>query len=204
MKHFDDGEWLDYIKGTSPVPTRTSIERHLDEGCVTCNNLRRFWQAVVEVSSQEFQKDVPEDVLAAGREAYSTWRRQYLLPARARIARLISDSLMQALPSGVRAAASPERRLVHRAGRWLVDLRLEPEGDKRILLIGQALQSGKKALREKGMGVLLMKDSELLLETSANQFGEFQLQFERANNLRIYIDIPGQRPIAVNLPDADQ
>jgi hypothetical protein len=203
VNHFTDEEWLDYIKGAPAVRAGSDIRRHLDEGCERCNNLDRFWQAVVD-SNRKFRDEVPEDVLRAAQAVYSTWRRQYLLPANARIARLIFDSLLEPSPSGVRAGALPGRRLVHRTGRWLVDLRLESQPGNHILLMGQALHSGKKPSGQKGMGVILMMAAELLRETSANEFGEFQLQFERAKNLRIYIDIPGQRPIAINLPDSDQ
>jgi hypothetical protein len=51
--------------------------------------------------------------------------------------------------------------------------------------------------------VLLMSTDTVIAETAANQFGEFQLQFDQAKDLRIYIDVPGNRPIGISLPDFD-
>ena len=111
---------------------------------------------------------------------------------------------MEPLPAGIRASGVSGRRLVHRLGRWQIDLRLEPEAGNRTILTGQVLRSGKKPSGQKGMRVCLMRAAEPLQETTANSFGEFQLQFEPAKDLQIYIDIPAQSPIAVNLPDSDQ
>jgi hypothetical protein len=42
---------------------------------------------------------------------------------------------------------------------------------------------------------------KILAETLANEFGEFQLQFDQTNGLQIYVDIPEPRPVGILLPD---
>jgi hypothetical protein len=70
-------------------------------------------------------------------------------------------------------------------------------------LTGQILGSGKDYAEMPPSIVLLMNRDAVLAWTEANQFGEFHLQLVRANGLRIYADVPGNRPIGIALPDLD-
>ena len=203
LDHFSDEIWSDYVRGLSPVPEALAIEQHLHEGCGTCGNAFQLWRMVAQIASIEVRDEVPEDLLLASRAAYGAWVRRRLLPKRARMARLIFDSLLEPLPVGVRGDSPMPRRVLERAGNWLVDLRFEPVAGKRIVLIGQALRRGKPDVAGVGFPILLMSADTLFTETSTNQFGEFQLQFDRANDLRIYIEVPRQRPIGIVLPDLD-
>ena len=119
------------------------------------------------------------------------------------MALLIFDSWLTPLPAGVRSDSPLPRRILERAGQWLVDLRFEPAAGKRMFLMGQVARSGKHGDARVNLPILLMSPDALLTETSANQFGEFQLQFDQANGLRIYIDVPRQRPVGILLPDLD-
>jgi hypothetical protein len=65
------------------------------------------------------------------------------------------------------------------------------------------LRSGRKPAKAAIIEIILVSAGSLVTQTSANQFGEFQLEYEKAKNLRIYVDIAGQLPIAVDLPESD-
>jgi len=201
--HFTDENWLDYVRGLSPAPKAIIIKQHLEKGCQICHQSFQLWRTVAETARSEIPHEVPEHLVLAIQAAYIAWSRRHLFPRRARMALLIFDSWLKPLPAGVRNDSPLPRRIIERAGPWLIDLRFEPAAGKRMFLMGQVLRSGKHGEARVNLPILLMSPDALLMETSANQFGEFQLQFDQANGLRIYIDVPRQRPIGILLPDLD-
>ncbi len=201
-KHFTDERWYDYVRGVLAAAGVAAIEQHLERGCEECRQSFRLWRTVAETASNEVRAAVPEGLERMAHAAYIGWRQLSLLPRRATMARILFDSLLEPLPAGVRSEASSGRRILGRAGSWSFDLRFEPAAGKHLFLMGQVLRSG----RGRGRGalpVLLMSTDTVIAETAANQFGEFQLQFDQAKDLRIYIDVPGNRPIGISLPDFD-
>jgi hypothetical protein len=198
--HFADEIWVDYVRGLSVADDVSAIEQHLRNECHACIRSFRFWQALAEYAAGETRINIPEPNLRAGRAAYSEWFRRFSLPTRARMARLIFDSLLQPLPAGVRSAGPSPRRILATLGSWSVDLRLESSSGRRVNLAGQVLRSGKGRAPLKPP-VVLMSGDVLVAETSANEFGEFQLQFDETDGLQLYIEIAATRPMGINLPD---
>jgi len=177
------------------------MEQHLEDGCETCQESLRLWRTVAETANGEVRSEVPDDLLRSCQAAFAEWWRRYVLPKRATFARLIFDSLFEPLPAGVRGSGPAPRRVLERAGRWSVDLRFEPTAGKRMVMTGQVLRLGKRGAEQMNMPVLLMRRGALLTDTVANQFGEFQLQFDLADDLQLYVEVPEQRPIGIILPD---
>lgn len=198
--HFTDEIWADYVRGLSAPADASAIEQHLRSDCDSCLRSFRFWQAFVHHTAGEAGIQIPEQDLQGSRAAYSEWFRRYSLPSRARMARLIFDSLLQPLPAGIRASGPSPRRILATLGSWSVDLRLESPSDRRIFMAGQVLRSGKGGTPVKAP-VVLMSGGALVAETSVNDFGEFQLQFDKTSNLRLYVTITASRPMGIDLPD---
>ena len=142
--------------------------------------------------------------MRAGEAIFADWRLRFILPARARRARPIFDSLLEPLPVGVRAGAQAPRRIVHRWGRWTVDLRVDWEPGHRVSVTGQLLGPGSQPEEGSRPAVLLVSRHTPVAETGLNRFGEFQFLFHRAPELVIYITLPEQHVIAVELPDPDR
>ncbi|MBV9507280.1 MAG: hypothetical protein JO323_19985 [Acidobacteriia bacterium] len=201
QKHFTDERWSDYVRGLSPAPDAAAIHQHLEAGCEPCERSFRFWTIVAEVANSEAQNEVSEGQVRISRSAYLSWWRGRMLPQRATMARLLFDSMLAPLPAGVRGHGPSSRRILGRAGQWSLDLRFEPSPGKHLFLVGQILGPESAQSHKTGFPVLLMSPDALVAETTANQFGEFQLQLQRANGLRIYADVPGRRPIGMSLPD---
>jgi anti-sigma factor RsiW len=143
-KHFTDERWSDYVRGLAPAREAAAIEQHLEKGCEACHQSLRLWQTVAEIGNSEVRNEVPEDLLQTSQAAYAAWRQMYVLPQRARMARLIFDSLLEPLPPGIRSGSPSSRRILQRAGQWLFDLRFEPAGGRRMFLMGQILRSGRQ------------------------------------------------------------
>jgi hypothetical protein len=102
------------------------------------------------------------------------------------------------LPAGIRSGSLQSRQLVYAAGEHVIDLWLDAQG-RRIALTGQALLEGKPSERFANVGVGLMHQDRMVAFATTNETGEFQLSFERDQDVELYIDIGGDAPIGVLL-----
>ncbi len=117
------------------------------------------------------------------------------------VARLISDSFRDPLPAGVRGLQDRSRRLLYAAGTLGVDLLIEPEaGSNRLALTGQVLDSAKPDRKFDGVPVTLQGWKGLVAQATAEEFGEFHLDFNFESNLSLEIRIAETNRITVPLP----
>jgi len=139
----------------------------------------------------------PVDELSAFRKT------KELLERVAGKAALVFDSFRQPLPAEVRVVGPSARRLLYKAGRYLVMLRLEPGADSdRVSLVGQILDEGvpKKPLND--LTVLVSSGGRTVDRTLTNRFGEFLLQPDHAKDLRLSVEAPEIGSFIVSLPSA--
>jgi hypothetical protein len=206
MKHFTDETWFDFARGVLPSTNVKILQQHLDEGCEECNRICRIWREVVQVVRREADYEPAESAIRVIKAAFPETRLTKLLPGQAKIARLLFDSFRDPATAafGVRTTSTRARQMLHRAGSWTIDLRLESEAGRRLSVAGQVLRSGPKPASEVSMEVILMSGETLLAQTSTNPFGEFWLECEHQKDLHVYLDVAGCRPVGIALPDPDQ
>lgn len=115
------------------------------------------------------------------------------------MARLVFDSLSQPLTAGVRSGASDSRQLVFEAEGTMLDLVLDSRPQSGTLsLIGQVVDKGGAKVAPRQVAVILWTETgQPLAETSANEFGEFQLEFAAQDRLRLSVEIPGHKPVRI-------
>src|SRR5437016_1460462 len=120
----------------------------------------------------------------------------------AHVARLISDSFRDRLPAGVRGLHDQSRRLLYAAGSLRVDVLIEPEagGSSRLALAGQILDSAKPDRRFDGVPVTLQGWKGSVAQATAEEFGEFHLDFNFESNVSLEIKIAETNCITVPLP----
>jgi hypothetical protein len=117
------------------------------------------------------------------------------------MARLVFDTLGQPLTAGIRSAAATARQLVYEAEGLTVDVRLDAQSQsKTVLAIGQILDKRMPLIPSTEASVTLWTEKGLpLVETRPNQFGEFHLEFEAQDNLRLSVTVLGRTPILIPL-----
>jgi tRNA A37 threonylcarbamoyladenosine synthetase subunit TsaC/SUA5/YrdC len=100
---------------------------------------------------------------------------------------------------GVRSGASDSRQLVFDAEGTMVDLVLDARPQSgTISLVGQVVDKGGTKVAARQVAVILWTETgQPLAETSANEFGEFQLEFAAQDRLRLSVEIVGHRPIRI-------
>jgi hypothetical protein len=199
VEHFSDELWVDFVRQL-PVPQgRDAIQQHLDTGCPQCTEAFRLWSSVAAMMSREHEYQVPDDAQRAVSAAFMNWRRLRVIPKQARIASLLFDSFREPLAAGVRSGTSCARRLLHQAGDWSIDLALEATAGQ-VLLEGQVLSASARQTAKDGVEVFAVASGALLSHAVINQFGEFQMKYEPKNDVSLYLDIPGETPVAIAIP----
>jgi len=116
------------------------------------------------------------------------------------LASVLFDSFSQSLLAGVRSGAAIARQVVYEAEGLTVDLRFDrvvPSG--KVAAVGQILDSRRSGERMTGAPVVVWtEDGQLVATTTANSHGEFQLEFEARDDLRLTARV-GERRVRMPL-----
>ncbi len=205
MDHFPTSDWIDLARGVLPPVPAELIQTHLAQGCVECLRSSETWGLVVSLSAKEAGYRPPDEAVRVVKGAYVPARPERWLPEIAQFARLIFDSFKQPEPAMVRASLPSSRLLLHEAAPFTIDLRLDSDPfRKRISLMGQILNSREPEQSAGRIDVVLLSGERLIHKTSANAAGEFDLEFVPEDNLQLFVNIRGQRAIAIALPDMEK
>ena len=204
MKHFAAEEWADFARGAAPAELEGEMRSHLDTGCEECAAALRLWTAVHDAAQKEDEYQPPEGALHIVRAFFRV--RQSALAKKRSLARLVFDSFTQPLAPGVRSQALAPRQQLFTRGRFRIDTRLEPSpgrGTLRTSLVGQVIESPAPPPAAAGPGhgptVLLYAAERPLAAANANRYGEFHLEFEPAEDLRLWVVITDEEPIQIRL-----
>ncbi len=113
------------------------------------------------------------------------------LPQERRIGELVFDTFRQPLPAGLRASAPSARRLVYRCDSIVVDVLIEPRPVQgQLEITGQVLSAVTWQGKNADLPVALTTaERKLLASATTNQFGEFSLAFEFAENLILKVRV---------------
>jgi hypothetical protein len=206
VKHFSEQVWTDFVRGIGPTKMSGQIEAHLTSGCSDCVASVGMWKKMYSIATSEAGFTPPDNVVRMVKVEFAATQSPRLSPWT--MARLVFDSLSQPLTAGVRSGASESRQLMFAAEGTMVDLVLDTRPQSgTISLVGQVVDKGGTKVAPRQVSVILWAETgEPLAETSANEFGEFQLEFAAQERLRLSVEISGHKPIRIpplklNSPD---
>jgi hypothetical protein len=181
VKHFSDASWADFARNLVATGTKMTMQRHVDEGCTKCANVLNTWQIVHAIGQAESALTPPSDVVRVIKSQFAT-----ITPEKSLGFRLLFDSSLAPVPAGMRGSVAA-RQFLYETDEYYIDLRVEPHREAhQAALVGQVLsRRGKRAAS--GLAVLLQDGRRPIAETSTNQFGEFQFEFNATNSLSISV-----------------
>ena len=200
MEHFPEHAWADFMRGIGTSTGAGHIADHLLAGCPECGEVRDFWSRIRNFASNESAFVPPDNLVRrvnlefAGRREFES--EHWIL------GQLVFDSFAQPSPVGIRSMAAASRQIVYEAEGLTVDLRLgwEPRS-RRVCVVGQMLDKlAPQPLMPGGSVVLWTEEGRLVAAVDANEFGEFELEFEPRNDLRLSARAGG-RTIRIPLED---
>jgi hypothetical protein len=191
MKHFSEATWTDFARNLVAPGTKMIMQKHIDEGCKNCSNVLNTWQIVHSIAQKESALTPPSDAVRVVKSQFAA-----VAPEKSLGFRLLFDSSLAPVPAGMRGSVAA-RQFLYETDEYYIDLRVEglpveglrvePQHEaNQAALVGQVLnRKGKRAAQ--GLTVLLQDGKRPIAETSTNQFGEFQFEFNATNSLSISV-----------------
>ncbi len=206
MKHFSEQVWADFVRGIGQSKTNREVEHHVASGCLDCTPVCGMWKKVYSIATNEPSFTPPDSAVRMVKLEFAT--RQSPQPDPWTMALLVFDSLSQPLTAGVRSGTLDSRQLMFDAEGTMVDLVLDTRPQSGMIsLIGQVVDKDGAKVAPRQVAIILWAETgQPLAETSANEFGEFQLEFAAQDRLRLTVAIAGHKPIRIppmnlNSPD---
>lgn len=75
MSHYDNAQWVDYVRGLQDPPAAAAMRAHIDTGCESCGAKARRFAAVAEVARHDQRCEPPAHLLRSAKAAFSLhWR----------------------------------------------------------------------------------------------------------------------------------
>ncbi len=192
MKHFGILQWADFAKGVARADERAAMREHLESGCAECREALAFCEAFARVSSKMTAQRAPESAARLAKSICPARPKRVPLRAFRVPVELIFDSFLAPCPVGLRSSWQVGWQALYRAGDCSLDVRIEPDlRSSRAALIGQISNHVTPDLRMGDVPVCLKSGSRIVAETTSNQFGEFQLEYDQQKRLQLCIRLEG-------------
>lgn len=118
---------------------------------------------------------------------------------------LVFDSFLEPTLAGIRSSKPTSRQLRYESDSLVADLSLEWQRDsQQVTLMGQVLDSAKGEPQLGGVPIMIQGDSGLIRISRANEWGEFQFEFESEPGITLEIKTGENLWVSVGLPDLQE
>jgi len=189
MSHFSEGDWVDFVRGLSPVD-EDRMSAHLGE-CESCAELVSALRTVAGLFLRDAVDTPRPNTLHAAHAIFSMWT-----PDRVRLfspaaAQLVFDSFAMPAIAGIRSGQAMYRQLLYEATPYAIDLRLDQQrGEQRVSLAGQ-VASVDATRPVAGVRVTLSSDAggRVIEQIRTNAAGEFYFDYLPAPRLQLRVDV---------------
>jgi|SRR5215469_3763290 len=198
MKHYSEAAWADFVRGFDSSEQRR-MQSHLASACRDCSRIHETWKRVHSVALREALYTPPAHVTRRVKLEFAG-----TFPAEsgsAVFATLTFDTFRKPALAGIRSGAAAARQMLYETEGLVVDLRFDHSpAPKLIHVTGQILDKREPygAIANTAVTVWTPKGLSIA-EARTNDFGEFRLQFEVQDGLKLLIQRPGQPAVRIFL-----
>jgi hypothetical protein len=199
MEHFSEQTWADFVRGVGASGTTQEMEGHLASACPECKTAMALWGRLASLAAKEGDYAPPENLVRLVKLQFAI--KPAAEPEGWIIASMIFDSATQPLPMGVRSGVARTRQVVYEAEGLTVDVRFErKQHSNTISATGQVLDKEAPLCWLGNSAIVLWTDrGQMVTKTVANDYGEFQFEFEHQDQLRISIITANRRTLRIAL-----
>lgn len=189
MRHFDIEQWTDFVRGVGAPAALSAMRKHLDDGCDACAAVVHRLGALVAVAKEDMASAPPEHLVRFARAAFVLHRPEKSLALPDLVCRLVFNSRSSSLVAGTRGPAEAvSRQTLYEAGEFSVHLRFEQlVGGPLVSLVGQVANRRTPDPPMAHVPVLLTRGRRVVARSLANEFGEFQVEYEPVKGLELQI-----------------
>ena len=163
---------------------------HLAGGCRKCRRSAEILGRIARLAAAECRYEVPEFAVHCARSIYGLEQPREVRVPGGLLGRLVFDSFREPLPAGVRSQHRISRQTLYEAGEYALDLRQEQErGAARVSVVGQIASRKEPGRAFAGVPVALFAGASVLARSVSNEFGEFQIEYAPARDLRLDVGV---------------
>ena len=203
MSHFSAIEWVDFARRLISPEKANQMQASI-ETCDECKFSSAFWGQIYDILNREREYEPSSAGLQAMKDAFPDEKPFGWIAKMTDFATVVFDSFLQPALAGVRSSDRTSRQITVESGAFVVDLQLESGMvQHKYSLTGQILGAAHSAVQIDGAEVVLLSPDRIVQKTRANELGEFWLDFNYGENLRLFIDIKGERGVGIVLPMLD-
>jgi|HubBroStandDraft_6_1064221.scaffolds.fasta_scaffold68726_2 hypothetical protein len=189
VKHFATTEWVDFVRSVVVAEQRGSMQEHLDQGCGNCLKMVKMWATIVEFARREPFYEPPAGAVRNAESYFFSFGLTLKQRADLRIVRQVFDSFdLGGALNGMRGSGTVPRQLMYNSLGVFIDLRLDQKsGSNWMDLTGQVVDTHVTDGILEEIPVLLFSKRDKALQTTTNQFGEFNFSFEAIGHLGLLV-----------------
>lgn len=203
MKHYSSEEWVDFTNGNVSPLQKQDMQKHLGSGCKQCSELAAIWQKVSTAASEEGRFQPPAELVHLVKAEFANGGYGKAPGLLETIAELIFDSRHGQALAGVRSVGTQSRQMLFSSNPFQIDVKIESKfGEPRLSVTGQLMDVSKPDSIGKGVLMTLSNRRGQTIQTTTNDFGEFQAEIENRGDLEITFMSTDGKPIVVSVRDA--
>ena len=199
MGHFSEQTWADFVRGVSASGTAEEVEEHLASSCPECKTASAVWGRIARLAAKERDYVPPDNLVRLVKLQLAD--QQWAEPEVGLMASIIFDNATQPLPMGIRSGSAGTRQILYEAEGLTVDLRFERKPHSSTFsAAGQVLDKEAPVNWLGDAAIVLWNEKgQMLTKTVANEYGEFQFEFEHEDQLRISIITANRKTVRIAL-----
>lgn len=200
MEHFSEQTWADFVRKAGAPATAQEINAHLAANCSGCKTDFRLWGKMADFVAKERSYAPPENLVRRMKLEFAATKA--VQPEEFSIAELIFDSTRQPLTAGIRSSAAARmQHFVYEAEGLNVHLSFERRpNSSTIFATGQVLDKQAPLCWLGSAAVVLWSDNGKVVSiVEANGYGEFQMEFQPQDQLRLSIAAVGRKTLRIPL-----
>jgi len=182
MKHFNEGLWVDFVRGTASKDVQQEMQTHLNTGCVACQSVVDWMQRVEGVAAADRKQEIPREWIARARAIFRQpgTKNAWIDDLVAIMGELIFATRFEVEGAGIRSfsTAAGGGRMMFRAGDYQIHVNVAgPTAGEPGEIVGQISNDADPPGSQEGMVVQATANGRMLSETTANRFGEFVMEY---------------------------
>ena len=196
MAHYEEDQWVDYVRGIDSPKVHVEMQSHLESGCSDCTRSMELFKKVVVAAAHDLEH-APPSYAVRSVKAYFSLQQTERKPALVRFLELnlAFDSFSEPLPAGTRGFDSASRQLLYYGNDYALTLRIDYDRD--VSLGGELLHRDSGPVEN--VPTLLLSGHTVLGYSLSGELGDFHLTCGHENPMRLRMLVDKDELIEIDL-----